>query len=100
MTTMTGRWFHNVETGEVGRALLTPDDGKGDRLESELWLRPGAAVVGTHVHDGLAERFEVLGGRVGFHVDGRRQEGGPGRSSRSPPASCTTGGTPATGSRT
>ncbi len=60
MTTTTGRpWFHNVETGEVGRTLLSPDDGKGDRLESELWLRPGAAVVGAHVHPALAERFEV-----------------------------------------
>ena len=78
METMTGRWFHNVETGEVGRTLLSPDDGKGDRLESELWLRPGAAVVGAHVHDSLAERFEVVSGLVGFHVDGRRREGGPG----------------------
>lgn len=78
MTTTTGRWFHNVETGEVGRALLSPDDGEGDRLESELWLRPGAAVVGAHVHDALAERFEVVSGLVGFHLDGRRQEGGPG----------------------
>ena len=65
-------------TREVGRTLLSPDDGKGDRLESELWLRPGATVVGTHVHDSIAERFEVVSGVVGFHVDGRRQEGGPG----------------------
>lgn len=76
--TMTGEWFHNVETGEVARGIVTPDDGQGDRLEAELWLRPDAAVVGAHVHPHIVERFEVVEGLVGFAIDGRRQEGGPG----------------------
>jgi quercetin dioxygenase-like cupin family protein len=83
--TRTGEWFHNVETGEVALGTLTPDDGEGDRLVSELWLHPGAAVVGAHVHPVIAERFEVLEGLVGFERDGVRSEGGPGTVVEIPP---------------
>lgn len=83
--TQSGLWSHNVETGEIARLVVTPEDGQGDLLEAELWLMPGAAVVGEHVHDTIAERFEVVEGRVGFRIDGVEREGGPGTVVEVPP---------------
>jgi hypothetical protein len=57
--------------------VSTADSG-GRRFEADLWLQPGAAVVGEHVHPHVAESFEVLQGRVGFSVGGVRRESVPG----------------------
>lgn len=65
-----GTWLHNPATGELGRVNVAAADTGGRRIETDLWLQPGAAVVGAHVHDSLIERFEVLEGEVGFQVAG------------------------------
>lgn len=65
-----GAWLHNPVTGELTRMNVGPADTAGRRIEADLWLQPGAALAGAHVHDHLAERFEVLAGRVGFQVAG------------------------------
>lgn len=73
-----GDWLHNPVTGELAEVLVAPLETGGVRLEAGLWLTPNAAVMGTHVHAGLTETFEVLEGEVGFHVDGAERRGGPG----------------------
>ncbi|MEZ5100411.1 MAG: cupin domain-containing protein [Thermoleophilia bacterium] len=68
-----GTWLHNPATGEIGHVQVSPAGTDGRRLEADLWLQPGAAVVGAHVHDALVERFEVIVGEVGFEVGGARR---------------------------
>jgi mannose-6-phosphate isomerase-like protein (cupin superfamily) len=63
-----GRWLHNPATGEVAHVLAVDSDGR--RIEVDLWLQPGAAVAGAHVHDHFVERFQVREGEVGFQVAG------------------------------
>lgn len=63
-----GRWLHNPATGEIAHVLSVDTDGR--RIEVDLWLQPGAAVAGAHVHDHFVERFEVHTGEVGFQVGG------------------------------
>jgi mannose-6-phosphate isomerase-like protein (cupin superfamily) len=61
-----GQWLHNPATGEIAHLLAADPDGR--RIEVDLWLQPGAAVAGAHVHDWFVERFEVRAGEVGFMV--------------------------------
>ena len=63
-----GRWLHNPATGEIAHLIAADADGR--RVEVDLWLQPGAAVAGAHVHDQFIERFQVREGEVGFQVDG------------------------------
>lgn len=70
-------WAHNPVTGELAHVLSRPDGGTG-RVEVELWLQPGAAVAGAHVHPAIIERFEVLEGSVAFLVGDRERPIGPG----------------------
>ncbi|HKF81491.1 MAG TPA: cupin domain-containing protein [Solirubrobacterales bacterium] len=63
-----GRWLHNPATGEIAHLLSADADGR--RAEVDLWLQPGAAVAGAHVHDQFVERFQVREGEVGFQVAG------------------------------
>jgi mannose-6-phosphate isomerase-like protein (cupin superfamily) len=73
-----GAWFHNPATGEISRLNVGPAETDGRRLEVDLWLQPGAAVVGAHVHDHFVERFEVIEGEVGFQVAGDERVARPG----------------------
>ncbi|HEU4737612.1 MAG TPA: cupin domain-containing protein [Solirubrobacterales bacterium] len=61
-----GRWLHNPATGEIAH-VLSVDPG-GRQIEVDLWLQPGAAVAGAHIHHHFIERFEVRDGEVGFQV--------------------------------
>jgi mannose-6-phosphate isomerase-like protein (cupin superfamily) len=74
----TRRWLHNPVTGEIGRVIVDPAETDGRRLEVDLWLQPGAAVAGAHVHDTLIERFEVVAGEVGFRRGADTRAVGPG----------------------
>ena len=60
-------------------------DTRGERLVGDLYIRPGGAVAGKHVHSYITERFEVLAGTVRFHVDGREEVAAPGRQVEVPP---------------
>lgn len=64
----TGRWLHNPTTGEIAHIVAADADGR--RIEVDLWLQPGAAVAGAHIHDRFVERFEVHDGQVGFQIAG------------------------------
>jgi mannose-6-phosphate isomerase-like protein (cupin superfamily) len=63
-----GTWIRNPATGEIGHVTVGPAETDGRRLEADLWLQPGAAVVGAHVHDHIIERFEVVAGEVAFQL--------------------------------
>jgi mannose-6-phosphate isomerase-like protein (cupin superfamily) len=69
-------WGHNPVTGELAHVLTRPEGGRS--LEVDLWLQPGAAVAGAHVHPSLVERFEVLEGDVTFLVGDRERPLRPG----------------------
>lgn len=68
----------NPVTGERGIVLEAPQDNPERRLAVEMHVRPGGAVVGEHLHPAISERFEVLAGRLGVSLDGRRTTLGPG----------------------
>jgi mannose-6-phosphate isomerase-like protein (cupin superfamily) len=74
----TGDWIQNVKTKELVRADVHPDDTAGRSAVATMWLEPGAAVVGEHVHDHLLERFAVIEGELGVSLDGKEQTARPG----------------------
>ena len=78
-----GDVFTNPVTGE--RCVVRETDEGSGRTLVDLYVEPGGAVVGEHVHDNLTERFEVLEGSVGFRIDGREQIAEPGRRSEVAP---------------
>jgi quercetin dioxygenase-like cupin family protein len=60
----------NPVTGERVVVRVGTEDSGGELLVAELFVRPGGAVAGEHVHPGIDEWFTVLEGRVGFRLDG------------------------------
>ena len=72
-----GDWFQNVKTKELAQLKVSPEETGGRRLEAEVWLQPGAAVMAEHVHDHLRERFTVLDGELSVIVDGELSVAGP-----------------------
>ena len=77
-------WLHNPHTGELGHLTLAPEETGGLRMEGELWLQPGAAVLGEHVHSALTETFAVVEGKVGYTLDGVEGVAGPDETLRIP----------------
>lgn len=69
-----GAWLHNPVTGELVRIDIGPAETAGRRIEADLWLQPGAALAGAHVHEHLVERFEPMAGAVSFQVAGVERE--------------------------
>src|SRR5215472_11918689 len=66
-----GDVYENPVTGERGVARICTEETGGELLVVELYIRPGGAVMGEHVHPAIEERFTVLRGRVGFRLSGR-----------------------------
>jgi hypothetical protein len=93
----TGEEYENPVSGERSVVRLGADDTDGLLTLADLYLRPGGG-PNEHLHSYLHETFEVLGGRVGFRLNGREEITGP--SWRLPPGWSTTSGTPATRRRT
>jgi quercetin dioxygenase-like cupin family protein len=80
-----GDVYENPVTGE--RAVVRVGAGESGRelVVSDLYVRPGGAVAGEHVHPNIEEVFTVVAGSVGFRVDGREDVAGPGRRLVVPP---------------
>lgn len=74
------RWMHNPITGELGRLRVSPEQTGDQRMEGDLWLQPGAAVMGEHTHSALTETFAVVAGSIGYRLGGREGVAGPGQS--------------------
>jgi mannose-6-phosphate isomerase-like protein (cupin superfamily) len=66
-----GDVFENPVTGERVVVRVGTEESGGDLLVADLYVRPGGAVAGEHVHTRIEEWFTVRRGRVGFRLDGR-----------------------------
>ena len=74
-----GEIYENRIQGDRFVVREGSEDTGGERLVGDLYIRPGGAVAGKHVHSYITERFEVLAGTVRFHVDGRDELARPGQ---------------------
>jgi mannose-6-phosphate isomerase-like protein (cupin superfamily) len=69
----SGDIYVNRVSGE--RAVIrqgTEDTLSGD-LVADLYVRPGGAVIGEHLHESIDERLTVISGEVGISVAGQRR---------------------------
>lgn len=73
-----GDVIENPVTGERAMVRVGTEEAGGELLVAELFVKPGGAVAGEHVHPVIEEWFTVLGGRVGFRLDGREAVAEPG----------------------
>jgi quercetin dioxygenase-like cupin family protein len=80
-----GDVFENPATGERGVVRVGTEESGGELLVSDLYVRPGGAVAGEHIHPVIHESFTVVRGRVGFRLDGRDAVAGPGKRLHVPP---------------
>jgi mannose-6-phosphate isomerase-like protein (cupin superfamily) len=75
-----GDIYENRVTGEYAVILRgTEDRGEGPGI-AHLTARPGAAVVGEHLHPHMVERFSVLRGRLDARIAGQLLSLSPGQS--------------------
>jgi quercetin dioxygenase-like cupin family protein len=73
-----GDVIENPVTGERAMVRVGTEEVGGELLVAELFVKPGGAVAGEHVHPVIEEWFTVLGGRVGFRLYGREAVAEPG----------------------
>jgi quercetin dioxygenase-like cupin family protein len=73
-----GEVAENPVTGERGVVRIGTEQTGGQLLVVDLYIRPGGAVMGEHIHPTIEERFTVLRGRVGFRLSGRESIAEPG----------------------
>lgn len=81
----SGEIYENRVQGDRLVVREGSEDTDGERLLGDLYIRPGGAVAGKHIHSNITECFEVLRGTVQFHVDGHDEIAGPGRRVEVPP---------------
>src|SRR5215472_16171805 len=80
-----GDVFENPVTGERAVVRIGTNQTAGELLVVDLYIRPGGAVMGEHVHPAIEERFTVLRGHVGFRLSGRVATAEPGVTLLAPP---------------
>jgi mannose-6-phosphate isomerase-like protein (cupin superfamily) len=73
-----GDVYENRVTGEHAVILRGSEDAAGGPAVVHLVARPGARVIGEHVHPGFAERFRVIRGRLTTRIAGEERALGPG----------------------
>jgi mannose-6-phosphate isomerase-like protein (cupin superfamily) len=61
-----GDKFENPITGEYGYTRIGTEETGGKLLVSDLRVRSGGAVLGTHLHPTIDERFTVVSGKIGY----------------------------------
>jgi quercetin dioxygenase-like cupin family protein len=77
-----GEVLDNPVTGERGVIRIPPEESNGYLLIGDLYLKPGGAVAGEHVHPAMAEVFTVVSGRIGMRIDGQEFVAGAGQRTR------------------
>lgn len=80
-----GEIYENRVQGDRIVVREGSEDTGGERLVGDLYIRPGGAVAGKHVHGYITERFEVVSGEVRLHVGGRDRRAQPGETVEVPP---------------
>ena len=78
MTTRAGEVYENPVTGERAVVRVGTEESGGELLVNDLYVRPGGAVMGEHVHPNIEESFTVVRGRLGYRLDGREGVAKPG----------------------
>ena len=73
-----GTLYENPVTGERGVVRVAPQEANGHLLVVDLYLRPGGAVAGEHVHPVITEAFTVVRGRLAVRHAGRELAADPG----------------------
>jgi GNAT superfamily N-acetyltransferase/mannose-6-phosphate isomerase-like protein (cupin superfamily) len=73
-----GALYDNLVTGERAVVRVAPGEANGHLLVADLYLRPGGAVAGEHVHPATTEAFTVVRGRLAVRHGGRELLAGPG----------------------
>ena len=73
-----GDVIENPVTGERAVVRIGTEQTGGELLVVDLYIRPGGAVMGEHVHPAIEERFTVVRGQVGFRLSGRESTAEPG----------------------
>lgn len=67
-----GDVYENKVTGEYAVVIRgTEDRGDGPGI-AHLTARPGAAVVGEHIHPNIVEKFTVISGTLDARIGGQR----------------------------
>jgi len=79
-----GELLENPVTGERGIIRIAPEESNGYLLVGDLYVRPGGAVAGEHIHPATAESFTVVRGEVGVRIAGREVVAGPGERTHVP----------------
>ena len=74
-----GDLYENPVTGERVVVRLGTEESGCDHLVVDLYVAPGGAVAGEHLHADIEEVFTVVRGKVGFRLDGREDVAVPGR---------------------
>src|SRR5262249_38634415 len=64
----TGDVIENPVTGERVVVRIGTEETGGELLVVDLYVRPGGAGMGEHVHSAIEERFTLLPGQVGFRM--------------------------------
>jgi mannose-6-phosphate isomerase-like protein (cupin superfamily) len=75
-----GEVYENPVTGERVVVRVGTEDSGGGRLVVDLYVAPGGAVAGEHVHQDIEEVFTIVRGTVGFRLDGQEDIARPNRS--------------------
>ena len=72
-----GDTIENPVTGERIVFNKTSRETGGEAVEIEVFVRPGGVVAAAHVHPFQSEQFEVVSGRIGMKLAGKKLEAGP-----------------------
>ena len=74
-----GDTIYNPVTGERIVFRQTSRETNGQAVVIETFVQPNGFVAAAHVHPSQEERFEVLGGEVGFRIGREKTVAGPGQ---------------------
>ncbi len=85
MAMRAGEIYENRIQGDRFVVREGSEETGGERLTGDLYIRPGGAVAGKHVHSYITECFEVVSGTVRFHRGGSDEIAGPGQRVEIPP---------------
>lgn len=73
-----GDVIENPVTGERGVVRVGAHESPDGWGVYELYVQPGGAVVGEHIHPTMKERFTLQRGRVDFRINGQESTAEPG----------------------
>lgn len=78
MSVRAGEVLENPVTGERGVVRVAPQESNGYLLVADVYVRPGGAVMGEHIHPSYTETYTMLRGRLAVRRDGRDLDLAPG----------------------